>query len=215
MSSGDGRAVSKARADAERPGRVDEGSSALRGSLEIFSPWEILQWVSYRADECTLLLTRPGAAGRERAWLHLREGSLLGIVLDRGGERSDSKRDALEPLPGHLGAWLVDRGSLPLGRLRFALGLRAVLARRGETRPLGRLLVECGFLKAENLDAALAEFARECLAEVLGWRSGRFRLRFEEPGRLLLPVGERIEPLLLQLSHAIDDCTAMPPNSPL
>ncbi|MFH1144525.1 MAG: DUF4388 domain-containing protein [Candidatus Eisenbacteria bacterium] len=224
-----------AKADTEYRGRT-----LLRGSLSAFSPWEILQWFAYREGEGTLVLSRAADGAREQAWLHIEEGCIRALEIesvrvdDRAPARNAAEakpgrtdgtrlevgsgpEESCEPAASRLGGRLIDGGYVRVPQLRFALALQRLMAAEGKGwRWLGQLLHDCGHLPAPQLDRALQDLARERLMMVLGWRTGTFRFSAAVPSRPGLPVGQRIEPLLLQLSHRIDDRAGEtePPSAP-
>jgi hypothetical protein len=197
----------------------DPRGAVLHGSLQVFSCWEVLQWMAQRAGEGTLRLTLRDRDRRARAWLHLQEGTLVALSLRNGGVPGGREHQGpapYEPAPGRLGGWLVGRGRIDTPRLRFALGLQGIMAGEGR-RPLllGQILCQCGYLESAELTEALRGLAREALADVLRWKEGTFRFRCARPIGPGLPVGERIEPLLLQLSHAMDGGAGIPSSQPM
>jgi len=206
----------------------------LEGSLAAFPVWDILQWMSRREDAAWLELERPPSSapgnrvspaevpaaapraenetGLVQGWLHLCTGRLESVGIRRDGlSRLPAKSRSLARA-GSLGGWLVARGWLQEPQLRLGLRLQALLRMqtRGGHVPdqavrLGQVLVGCGLLTREQLDEALHGLGFEWVRDLLSWRAGRFRYYAGSPAEAGLPVGERIETLLLRASQWLDE----------
>ncbi len=194
----------------------------LRGRLSAFSCWEVLQWMAPRVGEGTLHVTRAEDGGRVSAWVTVRDGVVLemGLASDEDdapaghgadGAHLPAGRKDREPAlddeadARRLGGKLLRMRAIDLAQLRFALHLQAMAGAQGEERiALGHLLERCGYASAREVTGALRELARERLATMFGWKEGSFFVSPALPAKRGLPVGERIEPLLLELMQAID-----------
>ena len=113
----------------------------LRGSLAVFPPWQVVQWIAQGAPEGVLQLECRREGHLRRARLHCRDGMLLSLTWEEGARRRVSRAE-LAPRSGRLGGVLVAGGALSVARLRLALALQAEERRAGAPpRPLGRSLV--------------------------------------------------------------------------
>jgi hypothetical protein len=176
----------------------NESAPLLTGSLEAFSPLEVIQWMAYRTGEGVLAFhsarhDRPCGSVR----MHCRDGMALSLSAD-GAARSASAGG------GRLGVMLVERGSLSLPELRYALAFQR-LSPAGDHRLLGEILLKHRFVSAEELAEGLQALALQCLVEVVSWHSGTFTFHAGGLTPPFLPLGERIERLLLRSAHSIDE----------
>ena len=192
----------------------------LAGSLEAFPAGEVLQWLTHRLGDTTVVFRPVEAGSRSRpVSVHVCDGVARALWLDGRPPAPRSARRAamgLEPRAGALGGALVERGALGSGELRAGLGVQQMLAGQGRDRPLGRVLCDLGFVEPGLLDQLLREQALLRLVELFQRRAGEFAFYAGPPGppgepaRPALPVGERIDHLLLRVAHAVDQAEADP-----
>lgn len=181
----------------------------LSGSLAAFQAQEVLQWMMHYPGEGILSFEIPIE--------HFAEPYLLELELRRGevvslreGLPAHASKQAptLQPHLGRLGALLVDRELIAPGELRYGLGLQEIIRRRQEASPLGEVLMTLGFLNAEALDGALRDLALRKLAGLLSQTSGTFHFRRGSLPPPALPVGQRLDHLLLRVAHLVDQIGA-------
>ena len=181
----------------------------LSGSLAVFQAQEVLQWMMHYPGEGILSFEIPIDQYAEpyRLELHLRRGEVL--ALHEGSPvRAAQSAPTLQPHLGRLGALLVEKELIAPGELRYGLGLQEIVRRRQESSPLGEVLMTLGFLDAEALDGALRDLALRKLAGLLSQASGRFSFRRGSLPPPALPVGQRLDHLLLRVAHLADQIGA-------
>ncbi len=202
----------------------------LSGRLEAFQPAEVLQWLAHRAGSRVVRFRPdPPQPGRPPIALHVVDGIARGLRrdedrpqppdapgVDRASEEAHPRgrapvpaRDCL-PRPGALGGRLVDRAWLSPGELRLGLELQRWERRKNDGRPLGRVLTGLDLLAPERLAAVLREQALDGLTALLTYRRGGFVVYAGELDPPVLPIDERLEPLLLRVAHRLDGCGAPP-----
>lgn len=126
---------------------------ALYGDLSEISLADLLYLINWRQLSGRLTLQ----SGHDDATLWFRQGQLVHVASSR--------------LAHHLGQWLVRRSRVTLAQLGEALTIQATAQQR---QPLGSILVERGWLSAEELSIALTEQAEEILFGILAWPSATF-----------------------------------------
>jgi len=62
---------------------------------------------------------------------------------------------------GRIGEFLVRQKIITLAQLHLALARQVELARQGKSLPIGQILVQCGYLRQEQLNHALLEWHHE------------------------------------------------------
>ena len=103
--------------------------------------------VDETAQGVTVVVSDP----RRRDELEALIGRPVQLVLARPGD-VEALIERYYPQRGRLGEQMVQQGSLSRAQLREAL---QVQARGGKVKPLGEVIVELGFARAEEIDAAL------------------------------------------------------------
>lgn len=131
---------------------------SISGSLEDVAVGDVLQFIHLGKRTGTLELERDG----ERACFGFREGSLVA---------------ALAPGAPRLGELLVERGYLTAAALTVAMERQVTGATR---RSLGRLLVEDGLLRREDLDSVLRLQLELAVEQVIRWERGSFDFAIDE-----------------------------------
>ncbi len=195
----------------------------LSGSLESFRPDEVLQWFAHRRGEATVVF-RPAAGAGRCVVVHVRDGAAQAVKLGAGEARAagPGQRPAgpqrgrlgrpargavdgvgLEPRAGSLGALLLERGALSAGQLRAGLGLQRLVAPR-RRRAIGQIVCDLGFAEPGLVEELLREQALQRLAALLQVRAGSFAAYPGAPAAPVIVIGERIDHLLLRLTHLID-----------
>ncbi len=192
----------------------------LTGSLATFQAQDVLQWMGHHPGEGVLVFEIPKGQGSFHGSLgvHIRAGVALSVKTgiahpslpgNAGPEPGSSCRaaapaHALEPQIGTLGAILLKRRIIASGELRYALALQWMLRHKRSALPLGGLLQRLGLLVPEVLEGVLKDLALHRLAELFDCNNGRFTLFSGSQLPPFLPVGERLDRLLLRVAHLVD-----------
>ncbi|HKQ59676.1 MAG TPA: DUF4388 domain-containing protein, partial [Candidatus Polarisedimenticolaceae bacterium] len=155
----------------------------LLGTLRTMSLPDLLQWLGNSSKTGTLAVER----NKIRKCIVMDEGKIVGCSSDDPPER--------------LGQYLLSQGRISEEQLRGAL------LRQERTRKyLGSILVELGFLTAEDLMAHLESKAEETIYSLFEWDDAIFRFREELDGEVhTFPVSLRVEDVLLRGLRRYDE----------
>jgi len=123
----------------------------LEGSLKVFDPSSVLQWLNLAESTGELELS---------VW-----NNSATIFFSRGHVTFAS----IANRPVKLGEYLVKEGLLDRKDLEKAL------KGKGRRKKLGDLLVESGAIERAALSRAVEEQIKEVIYEVVRWEDGRFR----------------------------------------
>jgi len=176
----------------------------LSGSLASFRPDEVLQWFAHRRGQATVVF-RPAAGAGGCVAVHVRDGTAQALKFRPRDARAQwpGEREAGEPRAGCLGALLLERGALDAGQLRASLGLQRLIAPR-RRRAIGQIVCDLGFAEAGLVEELLREQALQRLVALLQVRAGDFAAYPGKPAPPVIAMGERIDHLLLRVTHLID-----------
>jgi len=157
----------------------------LQGNIEKFTIPEVLQLI---------------AAGRKSGTLGIQqEDSIVMIYFDKGeiiygyGPRQTF----------HLGRILKERGVLTAEQLEQAV---AVQARSENSRRLGEILIDRGFIDRADLETVVREQVEELLYSLMGWQEGSFKFYEDQfPTDEEITVRLSVENVILEGLRRLDE----------
>lgn len=152
-----------------------ETERLVAGRLEGMSVPDLMWLLCRRCVTGTLRLERRGIEKR----VYFQEGRIVFAASTDPNDR--------------LGELLLREGLIRLDQFEDAI------SRRGQGKRLGAVLVESGYLKAEDLVAAVTSQCREIVIGLFPWEDGEYR--FEEgplPNQEVVTLGVRTGEILLQ-----------------
>jgi hypothetical protein len=163
------------------------------GSLDDVSVSDVLQFIHLGGRSGTLTLS----VDDRRAEIGFHRGR---IISARG--------------PDHipLGEWLLVQGALPHADIETALRLQR---RMSHPAPLGKLLVEMGFLTLEQLTEQITHQIEETVYALVAWTGGSFEFELDtlrpiddlavSPGDILPPIRINTQTILLEAARILDE----------
>nr|WP_321465379.1 DUF4388 domain-containing protein [uncultured Desulfobulbus sp.] len=98
--------------------------------------------------------------------------------------------------PRRIGTMLLETGGITQAQLDECVRLHE---QSGQETPLGKILVDKGYVDPQSLDDSLERQVKEAFFEALAWRHGRFAYYpGEEPAAHAAQLQERVDHLLLE-----------------
>jgi hypothetical protein len=163
---------------------------ALQGNLEDFSLVEILQLIAIQRKSGVLKLTSDSSS----VVLFFEKGNIVSLT-----DRRTKKTDPLLQ-------FLLDAGKLSteqVGQIR-AIGSQS-------KKELCEIIVNGGFMNANDLAEAIQRHATELLPELMAWKTGSYLFSGDEKSvsKLFLKVPMRTEALLMESVRRIDESARM------
>ncbi|MBU0946780.1 MAG: DUF4388 domain-containing protein [Proteobacteria bacterium] len=159
------------------PGHCQKIPAAFQGDLSIITIENLMQLVSHAALSGELKLSTPGNS----AVFYVHKGTLVYGYLEKNAMRTGQR--------------LIQANYITKENLQECL----LLCRKKLPQPkIGKILVEKGYLKQEDLEKVIKELIKAVFFEVLSWKEGFFTFSIKEiPSGECIFLEERIDHLIL------------------
>ena len=109
--------------------------------------------------------------------------------------------------PRRIGSILRENGVITEAQLNECLQLHQ---QSGQQQPLGRILLEKGYVAPQHLDASLERQVKEAFFEALAWQEGTFAYYpGEKPADTAWQLQERVDHLLMEGMVYLDTLAAL------
>jgi len=157
---------------------------AISGNLKTMELAELLQWLAGAAKTGTLVVD----SGKIEKKIVFKEGRIL----------SSSSTNPRE----HLGAVLVSHGYITEAELGQAVQLQ-----KANRKLLGKILVDIGAVREDDLRRLLRMKAEESIFDVFSWPEGKFHFVVGEmpPAETIVPVSLDVAAIVLEGMQRLDD----------
>jgi hypothetical protein len=157
---------------------------AISGNLKTMELAELLQWLAGASKTGTLVVD----SGKIEKKIVFKEGRIL-------FSSSTNPRE-------HLGAFLVSHGYITEAELGQAVQLQ-----KANRKLLGKILVELGAVREDDLRRMLRMKAEESIFDAFSWPEGKFHFVVGEmpPAETIVPVSLDVAAIVLEGMQRLDD----------